>query len=104
MREADNGHVSPKYFLSCPLLSHSNSFGFEMEIDTAGCRAYDRNYIVGGDTMSRYSSIANIDAMLEGKYTKEDIPQALNDLNAMKNSIGEYQYKSMKALLESKLK
>ena len=57
----------------------------------------------GGDTMSRYSSIANIDAMLEGKYTKEDIQQALNDLNAMKNSIGE-QYKSMKALLESKLK
>lgn len=75
-----------------------------MEIDTAGCRAYDRNYIVGGDTMSRYSSIANIDAMLEGKYTKEDIQQALNDLNAMKNSIGEYQYKSIKALLESKLK
>ena len=58
----------------------------------------------GGDTMSRYSSIANIDAMLGGKYTKEDIQQALNDLNAMKNSIGEYQYKSMKALLESKLK
>lgn len=58
----------------------------------------------GGDTMSRYSSIANIDAMLEGKYTKEDIQQALNDLNAMKNSIGEYQYKSIKALLESKLK
>lgn len=54
--------------------------------------------------MSRYSSIANIDAILEGKYTKEDIQQALNDLNAMKNSIGEYQYKSMKALLESKLK
>ena len=32
------------------LLSHSNSFGFEMEIDTAGCRAYNRNYIVGGGT------------------------------------------------------
>ena len=30
------------------LLSHSNSFGFEMEIDTAGCRAYSRNFIVGG--------------------------------------------------------
>lgn len=54
--------------------------------------------------MSRYSSIASIDAMLEGKYTNEDIQQALNDLNAMKDSIGEYQYKSMKALLESKLK
>ena len=35
--------------MSDHLLSHSNSFGFEMEIDTAGCRAYDRNFIVGGD-------------------------------------------------------
>lgn len=34
--------------LSDHLLSRSNNFGFEMEIDTAGCRAYDRNYIVGG--------------------------------------------------------
>ncbi len=33
--------------MSDHLLSHSNSFGFEMEIDTAGCRAYNRNYIVG---------------------------------------------------------
>ena len=29
-------------------LSHSNSFSFEMEKDTAGCRALNRNYIVGG--------------------------------------------------------
>ena len=28
--------------------SHSNSFGFEMEKDAAGCRAFNRNYIVGG--------------------------------------------------------
>ena len=35
--------------MSDHLLSHSNSFGFEMEIATAGCRAYNRNYIVGGD-------------------------------------------------------
>ena len=35
--------------MSDHLLSHSNSFGFEMEIDTAGCRAYDRNFIVGGE-------------------------------------------------------
>ena len=35
--------------MSDHLLSHSNSFGFEMEIDTAGCRAYDRNFIVGAD-------------------------------------------------------
>ena len=39
--------------MSGHLLSHSNSFGFEMEIDTAGCRAYDRNYIVGGGTDGR---------------------------------------------------
>ena len=32
-----------------PLLSHSNSFGFEMEKDAAGCRAFNRNYIVGGN-------------------------------------------------------
>jgi hypothetical protein len=30
------------------LLSHSNSFGIEMEIGTAGCRAYNRIFIVGG--------------------------------------------------------
>ena len=29
------------------LLSHSNSFGFEMEKDAAGCRALNRNFIVG---------------------------------------------------------
>ena len=27
-----------------PLLSYSNSFGFEMEKDAAGCRALNRNY------------------------------------------------------------
>ena len=30
------------------LLPHSNSFGFEMEKDAAGYRAFNRNYIVGG--------------------------------------------------------
>ena len=44
--------------MSDHLLSHSNSFGFEMEIDTAGCRAYDRNYIVG-DGEIIVSSIAD---------------------------------------------
>ncbi len=29
------------------VLSHSNSFSFEMEKDAAGCRAFNRNYIVG---------------------------------------------------------
>ncbi len=54
--------------------------------------------------MGSYSSVASIMAMLEnGRYTREDIQQALNDLNAMKNNISEYQYKNVKALLEAKL-
>ena len=44
--------------MSDHLLSHSNSFGFEMEIDTAGCRAYNRNYIVGGEITS-YTEMLN---------------------------------------------
>ena len=43
--------------MSDHLLSHSNSFGFEMEIDTAGCRAYNRNYIVGGAYAMDYSIV-----------------------------------------------
>ena len=35
--------------MSGNLLSHSNSFGFEMEKDAAGCRALNRNFIVGGE-------------------------------------------------------
>ena len=35
--------------MSDHFLSHSNSFGFEMEKDAAGCRAFNRNFIVGGD-------------------------------------------------------
>ena len=35
--------------MSGHLLSHSNSFGFEMEKDAAGCRALNRNFIVGGE-------------------------------------------------------
>ena len=42
MREAADrllgGRASPGKRTSDHLLSHSNSFGFEMEIDTAGCR------------------------------------------------------------------
>ena len=37
--------------MSGNLLSHSNSFGFEMEKDAAGCRALNRNFIVGGVTI-----------------------------------------------------
>ncbi len=37
--------------MSGNLLSHSNSFGFEMEKDAAGCRALNRNFIVGGDIL-----------------------------------------------------
>ena len=33
--------------MSGHLLSHSNSFSFEMEKDAAGCRAFNRNFIVG---------------------------------------------------------
>lgn len=52
-----------------------------------------------------YSSLASIEAMLEGSYTSNDIKQALADLNAMyeRGSITEYQYKNMKALLDAKL-
>ena len=35
--------------MSGNLLSHSNSFGFEMEKDAAGCRALNRNFIVGDE-------------------------------------------------------
>ena len=40
-------HYPHPFGLSGHLLSHSNSFGFEMEKDVAGCRAFNRNYIVG---------------------------------------------------------
>ena len=42
-------HYPRPFGLSGHLLSHSNSFGFEMEKDVAGCRAFNRNYIVGGE-------------------------------------------------------
>jgi len=35
-------------YCTLSLLSHSNSFSFEMEKDAAGCRAFNRNFIVGG--------------------------------------------------------
>ena len=57
--------------MSDHLLSHSNSFGFEMEIDTAGCRAYNRNYIVGGEThinMVSYGGGVNSTALLVGLH------------------------------------
>ena len=38
------GRVGPRCVLTGHLLSHSNSFGFEMEKDAAGCRALNRNY------------------------------------------------------------
>ena len=40
-------HYPRPFGLSGHLLSHSNSFGFEMEKDAAGCRAFNRNFIVG---------------------------------------------------------
>lgn len=52
-----------------------------------------------------YSSLATIEALLEGSYSSNEIKQALADLEAMykRGSINEYQYKNMKALLEDKL-
>ena len=38
--------------MSDHFLSHSNSFGFEMGKDAAGCRAFNRNFIVGGVIMT----------------------------------------------------
>ena len=43
-----------------PLLSHSNSFGFEMEKDAAGCRAFNRNFIVGGTNMAFFNSAVGV--------------------------------------------
>ena len=61
MKEAADGlhfgRVDPRFLLSGHLLSHSNSFGFEMEKDAAGCRAYHLNYIVGGYKMKKVFSL-----------------------------------------------
>ena len=37
--------------MSDHFLSHSNIFGFEMGKDAAGCRAFNRNFIVGGENI-----------------------------------------------------
>lgn len=51
-----------------------------------------------------HSTVESIMQMLDrGRYTKEDIKQALADLNAMKENISEYIYKNVKKLLEDKL-
>lgn len=41
--------------------------------------------------------------MLERKYSKEDIKQALADLEAMKDNIKKNTYESVKKLLQDKL-
>ena len=53
-------HYPRPFGLSGHLLSHSNSFGFEMEKDTAGCRAYHLNYIVGGLFANRNYIVGDI--------------------------------------------
>ena len=57
--EADDavgyGRVSPGMLVPDHLLSHSNSFGFEMEKDAAGCRALNRNFIVGECSMNHHN-------------------------------------------------
>ena len=59
---------------------------------------------IGGVLMSQvYSTTDSILAMLNGKYTKADITQALADLDAMRANISDYTYKNIKVLLEAKL-
>ena len=45
-----------------PRLSHSNSLGNDAEKDTAGCRAFNRKYIVigGGKKKRAHGTISNI--------------------------------------------
>ena len=51
-----------------------------------------------------HSTLESIQVMLDrGRYTTADIQQALADLEAMRPNISDYQYRSMKALLEAKL-
>ena len=55
--------------MSGNLLSHSNSFGFEMEKDAAGCRALNRNFIVGGGFMlCKHCGLPLEDAQERGDY------------------------------------
>ena len=56
-------HYPRPFGLSGHLLSHSNSFGFEMEKDAAGCRAFTRNYIVGGINYLLVLSRSDLDAI-----------------------------------------
>ena len=56
-------HYPRPFGLSGHLLSHSNSFGFEMEKDAAGCRAFNRNYIVGGINYLLVLSRSDLDAI-----------------------------------------
>ena len=53
-------HSNPKKdTVSGHFLSNSNSFGFEMEKDAAGCRTLNRNYIVGGYSRNAGSILQN---------------------------------------------
>ena len=52
-----------------PRHSHSNSFGNDAEKDTAGCRAFNRKYIViGGDCN-----------MMEYNYNAKDVDELIFD-------------------------
>lgn len=55
---------------------------------------------------NRYSSIASIMAMLDERHTSSDLHQAMSDLKAMyeDGNIRKYQYESIKALLEDKIR
>lgn len=84
--------------MSGHLLSHSNSFGFEMEKDTAGCRAYHLNYIVGGlfanctYTISCYIiAVQEVVAVKEQKYylylSDDEYRQTIQSLVHLKNNL-----------------
>ena len=68
--------------MSGNLLSHSNSFGFEMEKDAAGCRALNRNFIVGEVILMK----SRLEQLLDELLRQIDIP-------AMEQAVSE-QYKS----------
>ena len=57
--------------MSGNLLSHSNSFGFEMEKDAAGCRALNRNFIVGGEMLNRVKELRKEKGLTQQKLAKE---------------------------------
>ena len=71
-----------------PRLSHSNSLGNDAEKDTAGCRAFNRKYIVIGGQFVEFDKQTFIDAMAplapqlesEGYWATSGLYDAVQDL------------------------